>query len=83
MGDLLAAAERLQYGAITQLAEELGKDSKTLSNWKGICQRVQTTLRKDIVGAFPENPLSIGHYNLVQAMPENEQRHWLMQTAEH
>lgn len=81
IGDALNAMDRLKYGDITKIAEQFGRDPKTLSNWKLICRKVPKSLREEVLRAHPHNPLTIGHYNIVQAMPADEQRTWLMRAA--
>jgi hypothetical protein len=83
IGDMLNAVEKLQYGTIQKIAEAYGRDETTLYNWKSICKAVTTSLRSEVLAAYPNKPaLTIGHFALVRAMPEDEQRHWLMQAAE-
>jgi hypothetical protein len=78
IGDMLAAEERLRYGAITALAVQLGKDSKTLSNWKSICKSVTTSRRQEVLSANPgKKPLTMKHYQFVVAMTDDQQLYWL------
>jgi hypothetical protein len=78
VGDMLNAAERLQYGFIAALAEEMGKDPATLTNWKSICKAVKTSLRGEVLANHPDKkPLSLEHYKCVWALEEDQQRHWL------
>ena len=39
------------------------------------------SLRKDVLALNPSKPLSLGHYNLVAALDEEQQRAWLSQAA--
>ncbi len=78
IGDMLVASERLGYGDIKAIAEQMDREGKTLSNWKSVCKSVTTSLRKEVHAEFPEvKPLSMGHYNLIQAMDEGGQRDWM------
>lgn len=74
VGDMLVAVENLDYGDISQIALEFGRAPKTLSNWKAVCAAVKTSLRREVVAAFPDRrPLTFGHYALLVTLPESAQ----------
>lgn len=79
MGDLLASADDLGYGDIVASADLLGFESKTLYNWKSICERVPLSLRREVHLCYPDaKPLTMGHYDLVAGLPDYEQREALI-----
>lgn len=84
VGDLLAAAERLNYGDMTAWAAELGYNVKTLSNWKFVCQSVPVSLREEVHLFYAnKKPLTMGHYNLVTGLSYEEKRRRLFEALEH
>jgi hypothetical protein len=73
-GDMLVAFDDLGYGDISQIAGEFGRAAKTLSNWKAVCGAVTTSLRREVVAAYPDaRPLSFTHYALLVTLPEEAQ----------
>lgn len=74
VGDMLVAVESLGYGDISQIALEFNRAPKTLSNWKAVCAAVETSLRREVVAAFPDRrPLTFGHYALLVTLPASAQ----------
>ena len=74
VGDMLVAFDDLGYGDISQIALEFGRAAKTLSNWKAVCGAVKTSLRREVVAAYPDRkPLSFTHYALLVTLPEAAQ----------
>ena len=83
IGDLLNAAEQLEYGAIKNIAEKFNRDPQTLYNWKALSSSVTISLRRELLQKYPDaKPLSKSHYEMVQALSEYEQEEWLSQALE-
>lgn len=83
IGDMLVAADRLGYGEISAIGEQINRRGKTLSNWKSTCKAVKTSLRREVYQNYPDaRPLTITHYEVVQKMKESNQRKWLSQALE-
>lgn len=84
IGDMLVASERLGYGGIKAIAEQMDREGKTLSNWKSVCKAVTTSLRGEVHAQYPNaKPLSMTHYKLIQGMDTNAQTHWMSQALQH
>lgn len=78
IGDALVAAENLGYGSITSLAERMGRQPKTLWNWKTVCANVRTALRRAVLAKYPHSKTpTISHYEIIMGLPEEEQSDWL------
>jgi hypothetical protein len=82
IGDLLATAEELEYGAISRLAEKFNREPKTLWNWKHTCSSVQTSLRREVFQEVQTTTddykiLSMTHYKLLAVLEPDDQRYYM------
>lgn len=83
IGDLLNAAENLEYGAIKAIAEKFGRDPDTLYNWRSLALAVTISLRSEVLSLFPDSkPLSKSHYEIIRKLPEKSQREWCILAME-
>lgn len=74
IGDWLAYGSHWKYGDIRRLAEELGRDENTLSNYKAVCQNVQFPRRR--------GNLSFAHHEAVSKFDPDTQEHYLAYAEE-
>ncbi len=74
IGDWLAYGVELRYGEMPKIAEQFGRDEKTLHNYKQICQKVESTRRRV--------DLSFGHHEAVQGLSPSQQISALAYAAE-
>lgn len=79
IGDWLISYTALKYGEISQIAAHFGYNAATLYNWQSTCKSVEISLRSEIVAEVPGGKsLGISHYELVQTLPRDEQKQWLI-----
>jgi hypothetical protein len=81
VGDMLAQSEKLAYGTYETVAIHYRREADTLYKWKSVCAAVSIFLRRKILAAYPDNPLTITHYEIVMALSEAEQETWLTVAA--
>lgn len=70
VGDLLNFGES-RYGEA--FAQVIGRDERTLANWKSICNRVPRASRVQGLG--------ISHLSAVKSLPPEDQERWLERAA--
>lgn len=75
LGDLLVAIG-IRYGTTYQaIAEWSGREVKTLQNYKSVCERIESSLRKE--------DLTFGHYNIIAGLDEGERPYWIEKASSH
>lgn len=75
IGDWLNFGIDLQYGDIPRIAEILGRDDKTLHNYKQVCDNIEFARRRA--------DLTFGHHDVVRALDPDAQDAALAFAAEH
>jgi hypothetical protein len=65
IGDWLAYGANLRYGDIRKLAQALGRDENTLTNYKLVCQSVEFPRRR--------GNLSFGHHEAIYTLDSEDQ----------
>lgn len=81
IGDWLAFGENIGYGDATRIAEQVGREAKTLHNWAWVARTIEFSLRR-------EN-LSFTHHKIIveecarQEHPREARHSWLAYAAEH
>lgn len=69
VGDYFAFGAKRDYGARTQVAERLGVNPDTITNWTSVCRSIEYTRRR--VG------LEFGHHEAVASLSPRDQDYWL------
>lgn len=83
VGDMLVAADALEYGSIKSVAETYKRDPDTLYKWKSVCSAVTIFLRRKVYADYPDTrPLTMKHFEHIMALDEQQQEKWLRQCFE-
>lgn len=74
IGDFIVAGEELNYGQQEELAQQFGFQYGTVRTYATVARNVDLSIRVD--------KLSFKHHQLVAALPQERQVHWLNLAAE-
>lgn len=69
IGDWLVYGERLEYGDIKKIAEDMGRDEHTLYNYKTVSRAIESSRRRELI--------SFSHHYEVMGLPVDKQEYAL------